>query len=81
MKNVFINRQGKMSLTQKPDSVMIGEINRMQGTGSFENEIEVAEYNGMKAQEMSREWAYKCQQSPYTKNSTTIVFVENIVAI
>lgn len=80
MKNVFINRKGKMSLTQKPDSVMVGEIHRMQGRNSFEDEIEVSEYNGMAAQDMTREWAYKASQSPYNKTAT-IVYVDNIKTI
>lgn len=80
MKNVFIDCKGKMSLTQNPGSVMVGEIHRMQGRGAFADEIEIAEHNGMRAQDLTREWAYKATQSPYNSKST-IVYVDNIQPI
>lgn len=80
MKNVFINAAGKMSLIQKSDSKYIGEINRMKGTGSFDDAIEVEEYNGMTAQELTREKAYQQTMMPQNKGCT-IIFVENIIEI
>lgn len=80
MQNVFINRQGEMSITQKPDSIQVGEIHRMRGRNSFADQIEVENHNGIMAHELTRETAYRATQNPQNKG-VTIVYVDNIQAL
>lgn len=81
MKNVFIDKKGVMSLDKKEDSVSVGKIHRFQGSASFEEAIEVANWNEMTAYDLTREHAFKASQSPYTSKANTLVYVDDIKPI
>ena len=78
---VFINATGYISLTQKSDSITAAQIHRLQGRTSFEDEIDRINYEGLKVEIMNFEWAHRVIQSPYTKNSDTVCYFDNIMPI